>query len=293
VCKELRKLAAQRLNGERAGQTLQPTALVHEVYLRLVGKELTFDGPRHFLFAAARASVRYATADGSATTAAGDYTAASGLVSFANGETRKTVTVTVNGDRLGEAEESFLLNLSNGTGAAIADGQGRAALLDDEPRIHINSVVILAEGNEKSTLVLSASLTALSTQTVTVNYATADGTAIAKEDYVAAQGVLTYAPGETLKRIVIEMPKAKKAEDIVEAFVVELANASANAAIFKRGVVHVVDDDVPSGNSAATAATASRTGAATRPATLWSALPVSGLAYDQRPFNDVENLTFV
>jgi RNA polymerase sigma factor (TIGR02999 family) len=55
VYEELRKLAAQRLNGERAGQTLQPTALVHEAYLRLVGKELTFDGPRHFLFAAARA----------------------------------------------------------------------------------------------------------------------------------------------------------------------------------------------------------------------------------------------
>ena len=90
----------------------------------------------------------------------------------------------------------------------------------------------------------SASITALSTQTVTVNYFTADGTAIAKEDYVATQGVLTYAPGETLKKIVIEMPKDKKVEDIVEAFFVELVNASANAVILKRGVVHVVDDDL-------------------------------------------------
>jgi RNA polymerase sigma factor (TIGR02999 family) len=55
VYDELRRLAAQRLNDERPGQTLQPTALVHEAYLRLVGKELKFDGPRHFLFAAARA----------------------------------------------------------------------------------------------------------------------------------------------------------------------------------------------------------------------------------------------
>ena len=56
VYAELRKLAAQRLSDQRAqGQTLQATALVHEAYLRLVGKELSFDGPRHFLFAAARA----------------------------------------------------------------------------------------------------------------------------------------------------------------------------------------------------------------------------------------------
>ena len=39
VYEELRKLAAQRLDHESAGQTLQPTALVHEAYLRLVGAE--------------------------------------------------------------------------------------------------------------------------------------------------------------------------------------------------------------------------------------------------------------
>jgi hypothetical protein len=42
VYDELRKLAAQRLAREQPGQTLQPTALVHEAYLRLVGKG---DGP--------------------------------------------------------------------------------------------------------------------------------------------------------------------------------------------------------------------------------------------------------
>jgi RNA polymerase sigma factor (TIGR02999 family) len=55
VYEELRRLAAQRLSDQRPGQTLQATALVHEAYLRLAGKQLTFDGPRHFLFAAARA----------------------------------------------------------------------------------------------------------------------------------------------------------------------------------------------------------------------------------------------
>jgi RNA polymerase sigma factor (TIGR02999 family) len=55
VYEELRRLAAQQLSDHCPGQTLQPTALVHEAYLRLVGKELSFQGPLHFLFAAARA----------------------------------------------------------------------------------------------------------------------------------------------------------------------------------------------------------------------------------------------
>ena len=200
-----------------------------------------------------RATVRYATADGSAKAAAGDYVPASGTVSFAPGETRKAVTVTVNGDFFGEPDESFLLNLSNPTGAAIADGQGRAAVLDDEPRIHVNSEVIFPEGNEKMTLLLHADLTAPSSQTVTVSYATADGTATAKTDYAAAQGLLTFAPGQARHTIAIELPKDKKVEDLVEVFFVKLANASGNAVILKNGIVHIVDDDVPTGNGSAAA----------------------------------------
>src|SRR5262249_1106021 len=59
------------------------------------------------------ASARYATADGSATVGGVDYRGESGTLSFAPGETRKTVAVRVNGDRLGEADESFTLRLSN------------------------------------------------------------------------------------------------------------------------------------------------------------------------------------
>jgi DNA-directed RNA polymerase specialized sigma24 family protein len=51
VYEELRKLAAQRLQQEKPGQTLQATALVHEAYLRLVGgqPEQSWDGRGHFL----------------------------------------------------------------------------------------------------------------------------------------------------------------------------------------------------------------------------------------------------
>lgn len=59
VYDELRLLASQRLAGERVGQTLQATALVHEAYLRLVGDDSTkWNSRGHFFAAAARAMRR-------------------------------------------------------------------------------------------------------------------------------------------------------------------------------------------------------------------------------------------
>jgi RNA polymerase sigma factor (TIGR02999 family) len=60
VYEELRRLAAQRLSGEQPGQTLQPTALVHEAYLRLVAvdPDRPWDGRGHFFAAAAEAMRR-------------------------------------------------------------------------------------------------------------------------------------------------------------------------------------------------------------------------------------------
>jgi RNA polymerase sigma factor (TIGR02999 family) len=60
VYDELRRLAAARLSDEKPGQTLQPTALVHEAYLRLVGGDTPsrWDNRRHFFAAAAEAMRR-------------------------------------------------------------------------------------------------------------------------------------------------------------------------------------------------------------------------------------------
>jgi len=59
VYEELRKLAAARMAHEQANHTLQPTALVHEAWVRLTGgKQLSFDGRGHFFAAAAEAMRR-------------------------------------------------------------------------------------------------------------------------------------------------------------------------------------------------------------------------------------------
>src|SRR6185436_2440791 len=60
VYDELRKLAAARMAAESSGHTLQPTALVHEAYLRLVGRgdDQRWDSRGHFFAAAAEAMRR-------------------------------------------------------------------------------------------------------------------------------------------------------------------------------------------------------------------------------------------
>ena len=187
-------------------------------------------------------TVAFATANGTAT-AGSDYQAASGTVTFAPGETTKTVTVLVNGDRVGEPNETFLVNLSGATGGAvIIDGQGVGTIVDDEPRISIGDVA-RKEGNSGTTLfVFTVTLSAASDVPVTVNFATANGTAKAGEDYDAQSGTLTFAPGETSKTITIVVRGDKKRE-ADETFFVNLSGASAALILDGRGLGTILDDD--------------------------------------------------
>src|SRR5206468_2292528 len=85
-------------------------------------------------------TVQAATANGTATAPA-DYTAV-GLttLTFAPGQTSQSLTVLVNGDTLDEADETFLVNLSNPSNASISDGQGVGTITDDDgtPTLTIN-----------------------------------------------------------------------------------------------------------------------------------------------------------
>ena len=82
--------------------------------------------------AAGTVTVDYATADGTATAGA-DYTATSGTLTFAPGETSKWVNVPVLDDAVDEGEETFTLRLSNATGAPIGDGEAVGTITNDDP----------------------------------------------------------------------------------------------------------------------------------------------------------------
>ena len=77
-------------------------------------------------------TVKYATANGSATAAGNDYTATGGTLTFAPGQTRQTVTVNGRGDTTVEPNETFYVNLSAASGATLFKGQGVGTILNDD-----------------------------------------------------------------------------------------------------------------------------------------------------------------
>ena len=189
-------------------------------------------------------TVAYATANGSAA-AGGDYQAASGTLTFAPGETSKTVTVLINGDRLGESNETFFVNLSSPTNATIADGQGVGAIVDDEPRISISDVARAEGANGQTTLfTFTVTLSAAYDQAVTMSFRTVNGTATTSDgDYVAKTGTLTFAPGETTKTITIEV-KGDSKRETNEYFYLDLFGNSGNSLFTKnRGLGTILNDD--------------------------------------------------
>ena len=152
-------------------------------------------------------TVNYATANGTAT-AGQDYVAKSGTITFAAGETQKTVSVTINGDKVAELNESLALNLSSPSGATLADGAAVGTILTDDvivPRITIADATVKEGDSGTRNLAFTVSLSEATSGPVTVTYATANGTAKAGEDYIAQTGTLTFAAGETSKVVNVKV----------------------------------------------------------------------------------------
>jgi hypothetical protein len=148
-------------------------------------------------------TVAFATVDGSAT-AGNDYQSNSGVLTFNPGELSKPINVLVNGDILDEPNETFVVNLSSATNATILDNLGQGTITDNDPApsLSINDLQSIPEGDSgTSTANFTVTLSAASGQTVTVNYATVDGTANAGTDYGAGNGTLTFNPGDITKQI--------------------------------------------------------------------------------------------
>src|SRR5207248_3416490 len=189
-------------------------------------------------------SVNYATADGTAN-AGLDYVAESGTVTFAPGQTTRTVSIVVKADTIDEANETFFVNLNAPVNATIADNQGLGMIIDNDsaPSLAINSVSVI-EGNSGTTPVISTvTLSAPSDFTVTVNWTTADGTAtLANNDYVAASGTLTFPPGVTTLTIT-NLVNGDSVDEISEVFFVNLSGATHATISNPQGVVTILNDD--------------------------------------------------
>ena len=148
-------------------------------------------------------SVKYATANGSATSGS-DYTAAPlTTVNFAAGQTTATFGVPTAGDTRGEAHESVLVNLSAPVNGVIEDSQGVISIQDNDdnpgpPQITVNNVRVTEGGAAVFTIIRAGDVS----ESVSVKYATANGTARSGSDYTARSSTtLTFASGEWIKTV--------------------------------------------------------------------------------------------
>jgi ribosomal protein L35AE/L33A len=170
-------------------------------------------------------TVRYATTDGTATAGA-DYVATNGIVTFAPGTTNQTIAVGVLGDLLNEPSETFFVNLSNPTNAVLGDSEAMGTIDNNDPlpALAITDVTVTEGDSGTTDALFTVSLSAASGQTVTVNFATADGTAVAGADYLATNGAVIFAPGTTSQGILVKVV-GELLNESSETFFVNLSGA--------------------------------------------------------------------
>jgi hypothetical protein len=194
-------------------------------------------------------AVDYTTSDGTAT-AGSDYTTTSGTLTWASGDSAdKTFMVPIAWDGRGEGPETINLALSNADGADL--GANTAAVIhvaDDGasgPLQLTSTTYSVNEGDGLATITVTRSGGSLGGP-VTVDYATADGSALAGSDYDATSGTLTFGPGEASKSFTVPITSDSANED-AETFQVMLSNANGGASLGSPAgaTVTIADDDPP------------------------------------------------
>ena len=119
--------------------------------------------------------------------------ASSGTLRFPAGQTSRSISVPVFGDRINEATETLSVTLSNPVNATLARALGVVTIVDnDAAGLAISDAVVTEPASGTANAIFAVTLSPASSETVTVGYATADGTATAPTDYTAA------TPGATL-----------------------------------------------------------------------------------------------
>ena len=186
-------------------------------------------------------TVDYTTTDGTAV-ADEDYSATSGTLRFAPGDTSKTIRVPTLRDAVAEPVETFTVVLSNPSGTNVVHDTGVGTITDEGlPGLSIADAPTVAEGGEA---VFPVTLNPASSQVVTVAYATQDGTAVTDSDYTATSGTLRFEPGETIQNIQVATLRDAIAEPS-ESFTVELSDPVGTAITNSTGVGTIAADAMP------------------------------------------------
>ncbi|WP_344148874.1 Calx-beta domain-containing protein [Nocardioides koreensis] len=190
-----------------------------------------------------RVTVGWATADGSAT-AGSDYVAASGRARIAKGHKVAYANVSVIGDTTNESNEYFKVRLFRPTGARIVDRVGFVEILDNDAPPQARPTLNVADAKvvEGGTLHFKASLTKAASTAVTFDFATADNTATAPDDYTASTGNDRVIPkGETSAYVTVKT--IDNADTVDETMFLNISDVRGAVAGDLHAVGTIVDDD--------------------------------------------------
>jgi hypothetical protein len=150
------------------------------------------------------ATVGYSTYSPTVTSGA-DYQSTSNTLTFAPGQTSQTVSVNVIGDPYSDGTETFYLNLLSPTGATLGRAQGTGTILSTLPpaTISVSNPTVQNGTYGLTPVTFTVSLSEPLSDATSVMYTTADGTAIAGTDYLAASGYVNFSPGQTSQTVTV------------------------------------------------------------------------------------------
>ena len=192
-------------------------------------------------------TVAYAFADGTATFGT-DYSSAtsSGTLTFAPGETQKSVHFDVTDDSVYEGNETATFTLSNPVGAVLgATHAASIIIIENEPVPEFNLDPGSVSINEDAgTLTFTVYLSGAASAITSVNYDAISGTAEADKDYAVFSGTLTFAPGELSHTfsVTISQDAIDEPDEIFQVSISSPVHAALGATFSK--TVSIVDDDL-------------------------------------------------
>lgn len=152
------------------------------------------------------ASVSYGTADADGMDGV-DYTAASGVVAFAPGETARTVVIPLISDRTRPANVHFVVTLASaGQNTVVGPVNTTTVAVQNNGSIvqFVRRALSIHSDNGMANLVIQR--TGNLDRAASVAYATQLGTAVAGLDYISTGGIVAFAPGEAMRTISIRLP---------------------------------------------------------------------------------------
>ena len=196
-------------------------------------------------------SVSYAAVDGTAI-AGSDYTATSGTLNFADGDMSESFTVAILDDVNYEGDETFNVSLSNAQGGATVGAPASATVTinEDDAAPTAGSLQLsgaaYAVAENAANVLISVNRIGGSFGAVTVDYATANGSATAGQDFSSSAATLSFADGQTSATFTVPM-----LDDLIyegdESFTVSLQNPTGGAALDtpSSAVVTIAENDSP------------------------------------------------